>query len=102
MALCEELGANLRQDHEGTCLDALRQMSALSMGLSFLPALHVRSEVSPETGDVAVLTFRKDRFTRSVGLVWRRRSAHGAVIETIAEVVRPVALERFNGLVTME
>ena len=24
VALCEELGANLRQDHEGTCLDALR------------------------------------------------------------------------------
>ena len=72
------------------------------MGLSLLPALYVRSEVSRETGDVAVLSFRKDRFTRSVGLAWRRRSAHGKVIDRIAEVVRAVAEERFKGLVTME
>ncbi len=102
VALCEELGATLRQDYEGTSLDALRQMTALDMGVSFLPALYVRSEVSSETGDVAVLSFRRDRFTRSVGLAWRRRSAHGAVIERIAEVIRMVAEERFKGLVTME
>ena len=102
VALCEELGANLRQEYEGTSLDALRQMTALDMGVSFLPALYVRSEVSPETGDVSVLSFRKDRFTRSVGLAWRRRSAHGKVIDRIAEIVRTVAEERFKGLVTME
>ena len=102
LAFLKELGANLRQEYEGTSLDALRQMTALDMGVSFLPALYVRSEVSSETGDVAVLSFRKDRFTRSVGLVWRRRSAHGKVIERIAETVREVAEERFKGLVTME
>lgn len=102
VALCDELGANLRQDYEGTSLDALRQMTALDMGLSFLPALYVRSEVSREAGDVAVLAFRKDRFTRSIGLVWRRRSVHGKMIERIAEVVSAVAEERFKGLVTME
>ncbi|MEQ9258558.1 MAG: hydrogen peroxide-inducible genes activator [Roseovarius sp.] len=102
VALCEELGANLRQDYEGTSLDALRQMTALDMGVSFLPALYVRSEVSAETGDVAVLRFRKDRFTRSIGLVWRRRSAHQRIIERIAEVVREVVRERFRGLVSLE
>lgn len=102
VALCEELGANLRQDYEGTSLDALRQMTALDMGVSFLPALYVRSEVSAETGDVAVLSFRKDRFTRSIGLVWRRRSAHQKIIERIAEVVREVVRERFRGLVSLE
>ena len=40
VALCEELGANLRQDYEGTSLDALRQMTALDMGMTFLPALY--------------------------------------------------------------
>lgn len=102
VALCEELGANLRQDYEGTSLDALRQMTALAMGISFLPALYVRSEVSAETGDVAVLNFRKGRFTRSIGLVWRRRSAHGRIIARIGEVVRAVAADRFRELVILE
>jgi LysR family hydrogen peroxide-inducible transcriptional activator len=102
VALCQELGANLRQDYEGTSLDALRQMTALDMGLSFLPALYVHSEVSPETGDVAILPFRKDKVTRSIGLVWRRRSGHRDIIERIVEVVRGVLHERFNGLVTAE
>ena len=102
VALCEEIGANPRQDYEGTSLDALRQMTALDMGLSFLPALYVQSEVSPETGDVAVLPFRGGRLTRSIGLVWRRRSAHRETIERIAEVARAVARDRFKGLVTVE
>ena len=102
VALCEEVGAHLRQDYEGTSLDALRQMTALDMGISFLPAIYVRSEVSPETGDVAILPFRRDRVTRSIGLVWRRQSAHRAMIERIAAMIRAVARDRFGGLVTVE
>ena len=102
VALCEETGAHLRQDYEGTSLDALRQMTALNMGLSFLPALYVDSEVSPEAGDVVVLPFRRNRLTRSIGLVWRRRSAHRAMIERIAGMIRAVAQDRFSGLVVVE
>ena len=101
-ALCEELGATLRQDYEGTSLDALRQMTALDMGVCFLPALYVHSEVSEDTGDVEVLSFRRDNFSRSIGLVWRRRSAHGKVIQRIGEIVRDVAQERFKGHVVVE
>ncbi|MET4126995.1 hydrogen peroxide-inducible genes activator [Roseovarius sp. MBR-6] len=101
-ALCEDVGARLRQDYEGTSLDALRQMTALGMGASFLPALYALSEVRPETGDVALLTFRDDRLTRSVGLAWRRRSAHGALIARIAGVIRSVAQGRFAGILRME
>lgn len=100
--LCEELGANLRQDYEGTSLDALRQMTALNMGVCFLPALYVLSEIPEQYDDVAVLRFRRDRFTRSVGLAWRRQSAHGAVIERVADVIRGVARDRFAGHVVVE
>ena len=100
--LCEELNATLRQDYEGTSLDALRQMTALNMGVCFLPALYVLSEIPEQYDDVAVLRFRRDRFTRSVGLVWRRQSAHGAVIERVADVIRGVARDRFAGHVTVE
>lgn len=102
VALCEEVGAHLRQDYEGTSLDTLRQMTALNMGLSFLPALYVDSEVSSETGDVAVLPFRRNRLTRSIGLAWRRRSGHRTMIERIAGVIRMVAQDRFSGLVIVE
>ena len=101
-ALCEELGAHLRQDYEGTSLDALRQMTALDMGLTFLPALYINSEVSPEAGDVAVLPFHRNRVTRSIGLVWRRRSPHRGMIERMAGIIRAVAQDRFSGLVSVE
>ncbi|WP_299844735.1 hydrogen peroxide-inducible genes activator [uncultured Roseovarius sp.] len=100
--LCDEVGATLRQDYEGTSLDALRQMTALNMGVCLLPSLYVLSEIPLELGDVAVLPFRRNRFTRSIGLVWRRRSAHGAVIARVADVIRSVARDRFSGHVTVE
>ncbi|ARE84818.1 hydrogen peroxide-inducible genes activator [Roseovarius mucosus] len=102
VTLCEEVGAQLRQEYEGTSLDALRQMTALNMGICFLPALYVQSEVSPETGDVAILSFRQDRFLRSVGVAWRRRSAHGPMVERIVRVIREVARDRFAALVRLE
>ncbi|MDW4497150.1 LysR substrate-binding domain-containing protein [Sulfitobacter sp. D35] len=100
--LCQQLGANLRQDYEGTSLDALRQMTALDMGLSFLPALYVQSEVSKDDGDVAILPFRGDRVTRSIGLVWRRRASHRKVIDLIGRIARTVAEERFRSIVKVE
>ena len=44
-AVCAETGADLSREYEGTSLDALRQMAALGMGLTFLPTLYVRSEI---------------------------------------------------------
>ncbi|WP_136440499.1 hydrogen peroxide-inducible genes activator [Pacificoceanicola onchidii] len=100
--LCETLGARLRRDYEGTSLDALRQMTALNMGVSFLPALYVRSEASQEAGDVAVRPFRNDAVTRSIGLAWRKRSAHRRVIHHMSDVIGAVVREVFAGHVTPE
>ncbi|MSO89324.1 MAG: hypothetical protein EXQ89_05075 [Rhodospirillaceae bacterium] len=35
--LCQEMGAKLTLDYEGTSLDTLRQMVGMGMGLTFLP-----------------------------------------------------------------
>jgi len=102
VGLCHELGATLRQDYEGTSLDALRQMTAMNMGLAFLPALYVRSEVTNRGNDVEILSFRGDRFSRSIGLAWRASSADDASFRRFAEVVREVAEEDFRGLVSVE
>lgn len=101
--LAEELGARLRQDYEGTSLDALRQMTALNMGVSFLPALYVRSEVyGKEEADVVVRNFRRGQMTRSLGLVWRKRAAHGALSQRIGKLMQVVLAEQFADQVTVE
>lgn len=100
--MCEELGARLRQDYQGTSLDALRQMVALNMGMTFLPSLYVHSEITRKVNDVTALSFRNDRFTRSVGLVWRKRTPHLKMIERMSAVIRTVAMKDFKGLIVIE
>ena len=101
-ALCDEVGATLRRDYEGTSLDALRQMTALNMGVSFLPALYVRSEVLRGAGDVVIKPFRSGRVTRSIGLAWRRRSTHLRMIHHFGAILSEVLRETFSGHVMLE
>ncbi len=90
LRLCEENGARLRRDYEGTSLDALRQMVGMGLGVTFLPALYVGSEVR-DTGDVAVLKPKRVQLARSVGLAWRNGSslveAYGAIGEAVRQVL---------------
>lgn len=97
-ALCVETGAHLSRDYEGTSLDALRQMVAMDMGLTFLPALYVKSEIDGRARDVVVRPFRGRRFSRSIGMVWRASSGAGPAYERLATLVRDTA-RRFAELV---
>lgn len=97
--LARDVGANLRQDYEGTSLDALRQMTALNMGVTFLPGLYVRSEIPKARGDVAVVPYRSGRLFRSIGLVWRKTSRNHAAFEVLAREIRTVAKTRYRGVV---
>lgn len=97
-ALCVETGATLSRDYEGTSLDALRQMVAMNMGLTFLPALYVESEIEGRAQDVVVKPFRGRRFARSIGLVWRTASGAGPAYERLASAIRETA-RRFPQLV---
>lgn len=69
--ICEDVGAHLSHDYEGTSLDTLRQMVAMGMGLSLLPALYVKSEVAREELVVA-RPFDRRAPTRTIGMFWRR------------------------------
>jgi len=97
-ALCAETGAHLSRDYEGTSLDALRQMVAMGMGLTFLPALYVESEIAGRARDVSIRPFRGRRFARSVGLVWRTASGAGPAYERLAAAIRDTG-RRFPQLV---
>ena len=94
--LCETFGAELSHDYEGTSLDTLRQMVALGMGISLLPALYVRSEVRPQDLVIA-RPFRGNPPSRIIGLVWRRGTAREAEYRslgtTICRILRDQAPE---------
>jgi LysR family hydrogen peroxide-inducible transcriptional activator len=101
-ALAREVGASLRQDYEGTSLDALRQMTAMNMGVTFLPALYVRSEAARPDGDVVVLPFRKGGFLRAIGLAWRRTAGDQAAYRALVEVIRGVVARSSGPLVRLD
>jgi LysR family hydrogen peroxide-inducible transcriptional activator len=94
--LCAHHGAWLRQDYEGTSLDALRQMAAMRMGMTVLPALYVASEIAAPDPDVVVRAFRGGRVTRTVGVVWRKSSGRQESFERFADVARGIARDAYR------
>lgn len=99
--LCEALGARLRTDYEGTSLDAIRLMAGMGMGVAFLPALYIRSEIAENEKDVQVVGLEGPRILRSVGLVTRSGSADEAA-PRIARIIQSVAREVFSGVLIVE
>ncbi|MEM7489827.1 MAG: hydrogen peroxide-inducible genes activator [Pseudomonadota bacterium] len=85
--LCEETGAVLSLDYEGTSLDTLRQMVATGLGLSILPALYVRSEVAREQLVVA-RPLSDPAPGRDIGMIWRRTTAQGDAYAELAAAIR--------------
>lgn len=93
-ALCRDVGARLREEFEGTSLDALRQMVAMDMGVTLLPALYVRSEVGGRDGDVAVRPLQGG-LNRVIGLVWRAATGHPRAFARFADETAAVLREDF-------
>ena len=88
-SLAETFEADLSHDFEGTSLDMLRQMVAMGLGLSFLPALYIRSEVAREN----MLVNRPLTGTepaRLIGVVWRKGSARQEEFEALAGIVAEI------------
>ena len=88
--VCERLGAHMRRDYEGTSLDTLRQMVVMGMGLAFLPALYVKSEIRAR--DVLRITdVTGINLYRNHALVWRPSSPGRALFRELANRIRNIA-----------
>lgn len=84
--ICDDYGAEISQDYEGTSLDTLRQMVATGMGITMLPALYVKSEVSHH--DIVVARpFRAAAPSRTIGMVWRKGTAHEQDFATLSQEI---------------
>ncbi|MEL6679563.1 MAG: hydrogen peroxide-inducible genes activator, partial [Pseudomonadota bacterium] len=87
--VCLTYGAELSHDYEGTSLDTLRQMVAMGMGVSLLPALYVRSEVSHQ--DIVVARpFAGVPPARTIGMVWRKGTAREDEYRILAGLIRTI------------
>ncbi|MEM8552374.1 MAG: LysR substrate-binding domain-containing protein [Pseudomonadota bacterium] len=100
-ALCSESGARLLQNYEGTSLDGLRQMAGMGMGVTFLPALYIRSEIAGRDGDVTVVRFRKHSYRRVVALAWRRSTGPMALVKVLAQQLRLTLGNQLDDMVAL-
>lgn len=91
--LCEDLDAVLLRDYEGTSLDTIRLMAGMGVGIAFLPALYVRSEIGSRR-ELTVLELSAPNLYRQIGLTWRKRSVHAPLFKEVAELVRTIAEDR--------
>ncbi|MEO0398119.1 MAG: hydrogen peroxide-inducible genes activator [Pseudomonadota bacterium] len=98
--LCEAFGASLLRDYEGTSLDALRQMAGMGMGVTFLPALYVHSEIRARS-EVVIKEIRGRSITRTIGLVWRKSAGRAQAYKAIGAVMREVAEKKFKDLILL-
>jgi LysR family hydrogen peroxide-inducible transcriptional activator len=85
LAACHLQGMK-SEEIRATSLETLRQMVAMGLGVTLMPAL-AGAGISPGGGQVALKPVAKPGAARTIGLVWRRRSAMSASLERLAETL---------------
>ncbi|MGD8326413.1 MAG: hydrogen peroxide-inducible genes activator [Sphingomonadales bacterium] len=93
--LANKYGARILRDYEGTSLDTVRQMIGTGVGLAFLPALYVRSEIEPRS-DVAVLDLDEAPTDREVVLAWRPSAPQRHLYKELAQFIRTLCAARLS------
>ncbi|RMA41185.1 hydrogen peroxide-inducible genes activator [Rhodophyticola porphyridii] len=87
--ICADTGARLSLDYEATSLDTIRQMVAMGLGISLLPALYVRSEVTQNTLVTSRPLAGPVPF-RSIGMVWRKTAPRNDELVELAQILRRI------------
>ena len=90
--LCEDFKATPLRDYEGTSLDTLRLMVGMGVGIAFLPALYIKSEIG-DRGEIAIVKLKAANLYRQIGLAWRSRSVHTGLHNDLAKLIRKTAEE---------
>lgn len=93
--VCQRLGAQVRRDYEGSSLDALRLMVVMGMGLTFLPALYVESEIKADSG-IRVGELADESIARLHVLAWRPSSPARNFYKVLAEDLRKIIAARLG------
>lgn len=91
--VAKDFGFNLLRDYEGTSLDTLRQMIGVGMGVSFLPALYIRSEILPRQ-DVVILDLDFTLPKREIAIAWRQNSPENRLYKDIVRIISRTCREK--------
>lgn len=97
IALCEEFGARVRLDYEGTSLDMVREMVITGLGITFMPGLYVKRELTRDEA-LKVLPLHGRYIYRAIGMCWRKTSARHKSFEAIAQLFRDIIETEFRDL----
>ena len=98
--LCQRLGATVRRDYEGTSLDTLRHMVVMGMGIAFLPALYIKSEIRARDeliiSDVGGINEKRDHV-----LAWRASSPARGLFKSLGDRIKEVAERELKDVLTI-
>jgi len=94
--LCKKFNAKLLRDYEGTSLDSIRQMVQMGMGVAFLPALYVLSEIKSKD-KLHVLKIEDETIYRDTVLCWRNTSPLRAFYRSLSVFFQDTLHKEFKG-----
>lgn len=89
LSFCDLHSSRPRELLDGSSLSTLVQMVAAGIGVTLIPEMAVAVET--RSADVSIARFRKLRPSRTIGMVWRKKSPLTNQFQQIAEVVRQSA-----------
>jgi LysR family hydrogen peroxide-inducible transcriptional activator len=93
--LCSRLEAHVLRDYEGTSLDTLRQMVVMGMGIAFLPALYIRSEIH-RPQELRITKVHGEDIQRTHAFAWRESSPARVLFRQIANEVTTLVARQFS------
>ena len=99
--ICQEYGANMLYDYEGTSLNTLLQMVSMGLGITFLPGLFVKKEVPAESG-VKILKLSGKPIQRTIGLAWRNSAPNEDTYHRIAMHLRDAVRMNFPDFMVLD
>lgn len=83
LEVCQTVGGGERAGFRATSLETLRQMVAAGVGCTLLPQLAVSAPVPVSTA-LCVMPFAGRAPSRRIGMLWRKSSAMGGLLRSIA------------------
>ena len=81
-------GSRGREEVRATSLETLRQMVAMGLGLTLLPALAVDAGARQTKKSVEIRPFKAPPPGRTIGLVWRKRAPFPETFERLAATLK--------------
>ena len=82
------LDSNFSEEVRATSLETLRQMVGLGIGSTLLPAMAASILPQAESTQVIIRPLRAPGASRTIALVWRKRSPLAATLDPLAQMLR--------------